>query len=93
MKRPSESTGSFPTVSATFACLAFSASSASSAVMSPAGRVPSGKVNDVSTLKPYCFAAEELGSRGLPERVYPSPVSLTFAGKGLPWRQSLMKCF
>ena len=49
--------------------------------------------NDVSVLKPYCFAADELGSRGLPDRVYPSPVSLTFAGKGLPWRQSLMKYF
>ena len=60
------------------------------------GGAPSGAappVASVDSLKPYCFAAAEFGSRGLPDSVYPSPVSATFFGRGLPCRQSLMKCF
>ena len=44
-------------------------------------------------MKPYCFAAAELGSRGFPERVYPSPDSATFLGRGFPCKQSRMKYF
>ena len=47
----------------------------------------------VSARNPYCLAAAELGSSGFPDSVYPSPLSATFLGKGLPWRHILMNHF
>lgn len=44
-----------------------------------------------SSLKPFCMAPAETGSRGLPDSVYPSPDSATLAGSTLPRRHSLMK--
>jgi hypothetical protein len=41
---------------------------------------------------PYCLAAEELGSSGLPDSVYPSPDAATARGRGLPRTQGPAAC-